>query len=229
MAVLGMDRLARRHGEGAAFDGEVDILLRRQMHLDPRAVVVPDRTVAEGVDRDGAVQLAVDPVEQVAVERRRHALRIVIGGDQHLAGLGPVHADQQHRAFAQRAPHRAQQVGRHGGRHVADGRAGEESQFGGIRHHRGQRQRAHEIALQRMDGQVGKCLLQPARGFAQEVARNVDRHIGRRFDTAQQDGRLGRGARAELDHRAPLADMRDQIGAHGLQDRRLGPCRVIFG
>jgi hypothetical protein len=36
------------------------------MHLDPRGIGVPDRAVAESVERDRPAQLAVDPLEQVA-------------------------------------------------------------------------------------------------------------------------------------------------------------------
>ena len=63
--------------------------------------VVPARLVAEGVDRDVAVQLAVDACEQVEVEGGGDAGRVVIGGDQPVDGLHPVHADQQLRADAE--------------------------------------------------------------------------------------------------------------------------------
>ena len=54
-----------------AGDGEADVARRHQVHFDPRQDVVPARLVAEGVDRDVAVELAVDAVEQVEVEARR--------------------------------------------------------------------------------------------------------------------------------------------------------------
>ena len=58
---------------GRPVDREIHVAQRLEMHLDPRAIVVPDRAVAERVDGDRAVQLAVDPREQVEVERRGHA------------------------------------------------------------------------------------------------------------------------------------------------------------
>ena len=72
------------------------------MHLDPRQDVVPARFVAEGIDRNVAVELAIDPFEQVEIERGGDAFRVVIGGDQPLDRLDPVHADQQPRADAER-------------------------------------------------------------------------------------------------------------------------------
>ena len=58
-------------GEALARDREGDVARGDQMHLDPRQYVVPARLVAEGVDRNVAVELAVDAVEQVEVELRR--------------------------------------------------------------------------------------------------------------------------------------------------------------
>ena len=54
---------------------ELDVAHGDQMHLDPRQYVVPARLVAERVDRNVAVELAVDPVEQVEVELRPSPLR----------------------------------------------------------------------------------------------------------------------------------------------------------
>ena len=103
-----------------------------QVHFDPRQDVVPARLVAEGVERDVAVELAVDALEQVEVELGGHALRVVIGGDQALDRLHPVHADQQLRAGAEQAAELAQQVGRAPRHEIADGRAGEEAELGQV-------------------------------------------------------------------------------------------------
>ena len=101
MAVLAVDRRALLERERLAGDGELDIARRDQVHFDPRQYVVPARFMAERVGRDRAVELAVDPLEQIEVEARRHTVRIVIGGDQPLDRLDPVHADQQARAGAE--------------------------------------------------------------------------------------------------------------------------------
>ena len=199
------------------------------MHLDPRPVVVPHRLVPERRHRHVAVQFAVDPLQQVQVERRRHPRRIVIGRHQHVGRLDPVHPDQQHRPLAQRCAHRPQQVGRHQRRHVADRRSGKEPQLGAVRHRGGQRDRPHEIGLHRIHGQVGKPLRQHAGRRPQEVAGNVYRHIGGWIRAAQQDRRLGGRSRSELHHRPPLADALRDLGTDRLQDRRLGPGGIIFG
>src|SRR3546814_7497685 len=68
------------------------------MHLDPGQRLVPDRAVAESVDGDRAAKLAVDPIEQVEVERGRDPGRVVIGGHQHVFAFHPIHPDQQQRS-----------------------------------------------------------------------------------------------------------------------------------
>ena len=83
VAVLGVDRRAGLEREAGARDGEGDVAQRLEMHLDPAQRIVPDRAVAEGLDRDVAVQLGVDPVEEVEVERGGDAGGIVIGAQQH--------------------------------------------------------------------------------------------------------------------------------------------------
>ena len=59
-----------------------------------------------------------------------NAFRVVIGGDQPLDRLHPVHADQQLRAGPKQGAELAQQVGRARRHEIADGRAGEEAELG---------------------------------------------------------------------------------------------------
>ena len=61
------------------------------------------------------------------------AFGIVIGGDQPLDRLHPVHADQQLRAGAEQVAEMAQQVGRAARHEIADRRAGEEAELGQVR------------------------------------------------------------------------------------------------
>src|SRR3954451_6200428 len=68
VAVFGVDGGAGGEREAVAGDGEDDVAPRFQMHLDPAHRVVPDRSVAEGVDRYVPPQLGVDAMEQVQVE-----------------------------------------------------------------------------------------------------------------------------------------------------------------
>ena len=55
--------------------GELHIAVGDQMDLDPRQDVVPARVVAEGVDGNVPVELAVDAGQQVERELRRSRLR----------------------------------------------------------------------------------------------------------------------------------------------------------
>ena len=73
-----------------------------QVHLDARLRGVPDRAMRELADVEVGAELAVDPHQQVAVERRRHAERIVVGQQQVALRLHEVGADQQRVAGRQR-------------------------------------------------------------------------------------------------------------------------------
>ena len=75
-------------------------------------------------------ELAVDAVSRLRLNCGGHAFRVVIGGDQALDPLDPVHADQQLRAGAEQVAELAQQVGRAARDEIADGRAGEEAELG---------------------------------------------------------------------------------------------------
>ena len=60
--------------------------LRAQAHLDPLVLAVEERDVLEGVDVEVGAELAVDDVQHVAVELRRDARRVVVGGLEDRAG-----------------------------------------------------------------------------------------------------------------------------------------------
>ena len=66
-------------------------------------VGVPDGAVLEGVEIEVAAELAVDPHEQVLVERRGHAERIVVGEQQLALRLDEIRAEQQQIAGRERA------------------------------------------------------------------------------------------------------------------------------
>ena len=72
-------------------------------HLDARGLAVEQRHMAPAARLEVAAQQAVEVVQQVEVEGGGDAGRIVIGADQRLFVLDPVHADQQVGALAQRA------------------------------------------------------------------------------------------------------------------------------
>ena len=57
----------------SAADGEGEIALRFEMHLDPGKSIVPARHVPQILDRNVTVQFSVDPAGEVEVELRRDA------------------------------------------------------------------------------------------------------------------------------------------------------------
>ena len=199
------------------------------MHLDPGEGIVPARFMGKGIDRNVARKLAVDAVEQVEIEPRRHPRRIVIGGDQRSLVLHEVHTDQQQRAFAQRLAHRAQEVCGGAGDHVADGRSGEEAELGQSLDLGGQFHPAHEIGLDRIDRKACKLGRELGRRRAQEIARDIERDIGRRRNRREQQRGLDRGARAKLHHRAPRPDQPGDFLGPPAQDLGFGAGEVIFG
>src|ERR1017187_2358495 len=79
-----------------------------QVGLDTRQPAVPHCDVAEAVDREVGIQLAIQAGKNVLVKRRRNSLRIVIRGQKNLGALGEIGAQQQSVARAQRPPNAAQ-------------------------------------------------------------------------------------------------------------------------
>src|SRR5206468_12654089 len=68
VAVLNVDRRAFGHGEAGAGHAETDVTGGNEMDFDPRQDVVPARFVAEGVDWNVAVELAVHAYKNVQSE-----------------------------------------------------------------------------------------------------------------------------------------------------------------
>ena len=66
-----------------------------QAHLDPLALAVEEGDVLEGADVEVRIELAVDHAQQVAVELRRHARAVVVGGLEHRGVLDEVGAQQE--------------------------------------------------------------------------------------------------------------------------------------
>ena len=88
--------------------------LRAQAHLDPLALAVEERDVLEGVDVEVGAELAVDDVQDVAVELGGDARRVVVGGLEHRRVLDEVGA-QQEVVVARAQQARARRAGSAGG------------------------------------------------------------------------------------------------------------------
>jgi hypothetical protein len=114
---LGVQLLPRRE-----LDDQPEVAHRRrhrthraQPHLDPLPLGVPQRDVGERVDVEVGVQLAVEHVQDVPVELRRHPRRVVVRGDEHCRVGHQRRAEQQVLAGPQGGAHPARNSARCGG------------------------------------------------------------------------------------------------------------------
>ena len=80
-----------------------------EVHLHARLGRVPHRAVRERVEIEVAAELPVDAHEQIAVERRRDAERIVVGQQEVGFGLDEIGAEEQRVARRQRRADAAQE------------------------------------------------------------------------------------------------------------------------
>ena len=204
VAVLGVDRRAFGEPEAAGLT-----TLNATSRVATRWISMRDRMSFQRASwrnarPDVAVELAVDAVEEVEGELGRHAFRVVVGGDQPLDPLDPVHADQQPRARAEQRAELAQEVGRAPRHEIADRRAGEEAEprqmLDAARQARTAARSRRRPGLPRSSG----SLLQLGRAVLEIIAGNVDRDVCCGRDRFEQDRGLGLRSGAELDDRRAL-------------------------
>ncbi|MPN29999.1 hypothetical protein SDC9_177456 [bioreactor metagenome] len=94
------------------------------MHLDARQLGVEEGAMLPEMRREIGADQPVDVLQHIAVEGRRHARRIGVGGLQHMHRLGQVDADEQASAVLARPQHLAharEQLHRVARLEVADG------------------------------------------------------------------------------------------------------------
>src|ERR1035441_4550603 len=130
MTALRPDRLARpeRHGEAAPAYIHHLPPFRSQVHLDTAGRLVEPGDMLELAKIEVAVQFPVDPPQQVQVERRRHAQRIVVSFQHPLERLQKIGAEQQPVASRENAAHLAQKTSVRPGIEIADRAAQEQYQ-----------------------------------------------------------------------------------------------------
>ena len=212
-----------------------------QVHLDARIGLVEKSHVLPARGREVGAQQGVGVQQQVAVEGRRHAQRIVVGGLQDGLVFHPVDADQDAAARPARSAHGVrltQQGQRLGGGEVADAGAGVEHADrrgaevvprqpvgGGGR----QGQLRREIHAQPQHGYPAVALPQLAHGLAQVVHRNVHRHIGARPQDGEQPRGLGAAARAQIDQHRARRHLLRHGGAVLAEDGGFGARGVVLG
>ena len=112
--------------------------------------------------------------------------------------------------------------------HIANRRARKEAEFGKAANLARERHRLGEVGLDRIDRKIGKARRQGGRAVAQEIARNIHRHIGAGGNGIEQQRRLRRAARSQLDHRAARPDRRRQFARMAGEQRHLAARRIIF-
>ena len=95
-----MDRLALLEIEASARHSHRLPAQAPQMHLDTALRFVPPGFMLKGTEVEIAAKLPVDALQQVEIEGGRHALGIVISGDQDVGRLWLVEADDETAARA---------------------------------------------------------------------------------------------------------------------------------
>ncbi len=202
------------------------------MHLDAPERGVVERVVAEAAQVEIAAQLAVDAREQVQVERRGDAARVVVGRVQDVGVLLQVDADQ-HRALRPDLGTRHAQEGlRLRRRQVADGRAGkiDHAATGNAR-----APAASGISSGREKSPcTGRSSSQGKRRRSFAAARGqrgggyVHRDVGRRPQRRDQQARFAALAAAVFDERAaPAGEARDRAQVRA-RERELAARRVVL-
>ncbi len=127
VAVLGVNGFAGAEVDAFAGNAHALALEARQMHFDARALAVEEGVMLEAREVELGAELAIDAREQIEIELRGDALRVVVGLLQDLRVLHQIDADDEDRAVAEDAAGVAQERRRLVRLEVADGRAREET------------------------------------------------------------------------------------------------------
>ena len=203
---------------------------RAQAHLDPARVGIEEGHVLEGARVEVGAHLLVDHAQHVAVEGRRHAGAVVVGGLEHGHVLHEIGAEQQ----AVIRPHQRPEVGEEAGARlrveVADRPAeeGEQPPFavGEVL------EVALEVAHHAVHLETRVDARQLVGALHHDRLGAVHRHVAAQPPGArhrvQQGARLGRGARAELDKLLGLRQ-RNDLRRPAVQDLALAARRVVLG
>jgi hypothetical protein len=229
--VLGADRLAAREADRNAANVRHLLDLRDEVHLDAARAGRPHGPVCEAGEIEVSAELAVHPREEVLVEGRGHAGRVVVCALEHARVLAQVDADEEPAARPDEPRHAGHQRDRFRRLEVPDRRAGEvdgaaaRSAARPRQPHRGGEVRAEREHLER-----GVVDAQRERSLVQVLARDVDRHVRRGpLEAVEQQPRLRAAAAAVFDEQGACADARCHLARVRTQDRELGARRVVLG
>ena len=111
---FGMDALARLEAAGVIGPGYRQVACRFEMHLDARFPGIEERNMTPLAKVEICRQQAIDVAQQVFIERRRDARRVVVSGFEHGDVLDQVDSEQQTACLALRRvgdmPQKAQRL-----------------------------------------------------------------------------------------------------------------------
>jgi hypothetical protein len=105
-----VDRLAAREADRLAGDMYKLVVQTDQVHLDPARVIVPVGAMREGAQIEICTGFAIQPHQQIAIECRGDALRIVVGRQQDRRVLAQIDAHQEPRPIPKGAARRLQEA-----------------------------------------------------------------------------------------------------------------------
>ena len=203
-------------------------LARDEMHLDAPGHRVVEGVVAEPVQVEVAAELAVDARQQVQIERRSHALGVVIGGVQDVRVFLQIDADQHGAARTDLAARHLEEGLGFVAPQVADRRAREVDDATRVTPVGRDAERMREVGGDRNDAELRKLAAQARHGRAQCVGRYVDRHVDRRRERIDQESRLQALAAAVFEQRAVLAGEACNLAQMLPRDTEFSPSGVIL-
>src|SRR5690348_3892756 len=123
--ILGVDPLALGEAEAPSRHGHDLVRAAANEDLDLAGLGVVMRVMRETREVEVAAKLAIDPLEEVEVEGRGHAARIVIGRIDDLWILLQIDADQHRPVLSDDAAAAREELDRERRLQIADSRAGE--------------------------------------------------------------------------------------------------------
>ena len=200
------------------------------MHFNLRWAGIEKRVMRKLRDVEVGAQLAIHHAQHVAIEVRRDAGKIVVGGVQSLRALEPIRAQQQTIVRPHISAQLAKKIEALGGCEITNSAAQKGDQIALCSPWQMAKTGA-VVAAQRLHVQPVVGLAQTRTARQQHFVADVKRHIARvaivRGTSFEQMTRLARHAAAKFDYTLRPRTADDVGGDFGKQ-RILGSARVIL-
>ncbi|MNM73856.1 hypothetical protein D3C81_856010 [compost metagenome] len=223
-----MDALARAKLARAARPLHAHVAACLQVHLDARRLAVEAGHVAPVRQHEVGADDPVHVAQQIAVEGGRDAQRIVVGGHQRGLVLVQVDTDQHAIAAPGHAAQPLQQRQRFHRGEIADARARVEEQPPAAPDVARQVERRAQVGAEPQHRDAGMLLLQRRQRRAQEIDGDIEGHVLRRPQAAEQARGLLAIAGAQVHQHAAAAGTRRDGGGGAGKDGCLGARRVVL-